>query len=63
MADTQPLYLRNMWYLAMPSAKLKVGKLLSKELLGDKLVFGRTSEGEVFALRDNCPHRGVPTIT
>ncbi len=24
------------------------------------IVFGRTSSGKVFALRDNCPHRGVP---
>lgn len=60
MADNQHLFLRNMWYLALPSAKLKKGKLLSKEILGDKLVFGRSNEGEVFALRDNCPHRGVP---
>ena len=60
MADNQPLFLRNMWYLALPSAKLKKGKLLSKEILGDKLVFGRSNENEVFALRDNCPHRGVP---
>ena len=54
------LFLRNTWYLAMPSASLKKGKLVSKEILGDKLVFGRSNENEVFVLRDNCPHRGVP---
>jgi phenylpropionate dioxygenase-like ring-hydroxylating dioxygenase large terminal subunit len=59
-ANNNELFLRNMWYLAMPSGMLKTGKTLPKEVLGEKLVFGRTSEGEVFALRDNCPHRGVP---
>lgn len=32
----------------------------TKMLLGQQIVFGRTNEGEVFALRDFCPHRGVP---
>ncbi len=59
MAD-QSLYLKNLWYLAFHNSKLKKGKLVSKEILGERIVFGRDAEGNAFALRDNCPHRGVP---
>ncbi|MDF1794642.1 MAG: Rieske (2Fe-2S) protein, partial [Thalassobaculaceae bacterium] len=53
-------FLRDIWYFAMPSAALKVGAMRDKTLLGEPLVFARTSEGTVFALRDVCPHRGIP---
>lgn len=59
MAD-HSLFLKNLWYLAFHSSKLKKDKLVSKEILGEKIVFGRDSSGKAFALRDNCPHRGVP---
>jgi len=59
MADAS-LYLKNLWYLAFPGSMLKSGKLLAKEMLGEKIVFGRDEAGNPFALRDNCPHRGVP---
>ena len=29
-------------------------------LLGIPLVLGRRGDGRVFALRDSCPHRGIP---
>ncbi|TDH26141.1 aromatic ring-hydroxylating dioxygenase subunit alpha [Segetibacter sp. 3557_3] len=54
------LYLKNLWYVAFYGGELKKGKLLPKEVLGEKVVFGRTNDNEVFALKDNCPHRGVP---
>jgi phenylpropionate dioxygenase-like ring-hydroxylating dioxygenase large terminal subunit len=54
------LYLKNLWYMAFHSSQLKKGKLIGKEILGERIVFGRDSKGEAFALRDNCPHRGVP---
>ena len=60
MAAQQPLYLKNIWYLAMYGGNLKKGKLLSKEILGEKIVFGRDKTGKPFAMKDNCPHRGVP---
>jgi phenylpropionate dioxygenase-like ring-hydroxylating dioxygenase large terminal subunit len=59
MAD-HSLFLKNLWYLAFHSSFLKKGKLVGKEMLGEKIVIGRDSSGKVFALRDNCPHRGVP---
>jgi phenylpropionate dioxygenase-like ring-hydroxylating dioxygenase large terminal subunit len=54
------LFLRNLWYFALHGDKLKKGKLQTKELLGERIVFGRDSTGNPFALRDNCPHRGMP---
>lgn len=54
------LYLKNLWYVALYCGDLKKGKLLPKEILGEKIVFGRSNDGEPFALKDNCPHRGVP---
>ena len=59
MADAS-LYIRDMWYLAFHSSFLGKDKLVPKEILGEKIVFGRDARGEPFALRDNCPHRGVP---
>lgn len=54
------LFIRDLWYLAFHGSFLKKGKLESKEILGEKIVFGRNAKGVAFALRDNCPHRGVP---
>ncbi len=53
-------FLRNIWYYAFPSAQLKPGKIVAKKLLNQPILFGRTSDGKAFALRDICPHRAVP---
>lgn len=53
-------FLRNIWYHAMPSWKLKPGKMVAKVLLNQPILFGRTQSGKAFALRDICPHRAVP---
>lgn len=60
MAADPSLYLKNLWYFAFHSSFLKKGKLTTKEIAGDRIVFGRDVKGQIFALRDNCPHRGVP---
>ncbi len=52
--------LRNLWYLALPARQLKRGGMHAKVLLGDPILFGRDRDGGVFALRDICPHRGIP---
>jgi phenylpropionate dioxygenase-like ring-hydroxylating dioxygenase large terminal subunit len=49
-----------MWYLALPGARLAPGKMRPKTMLGEPLLLGRTRDGEVFALKDICPHRGIP---
>ncbi len=60
MDTLSPLYLKNLWYVAFYGGALKKGKLLPKEIMGEKIVFGRDNHGTPFALKDNCPHRGVP---
>jgi len=57
---TESLFLKNLWYFAMHGSFLKQGKLVAKEILGERVVFGRDEHNIPFALRDNCPHRGVP---
>jgi phenylpropionate dioxygenase-like ring-hydroxylating dioxygenase large terminal subunit len=46
--------------MALPGAKLKPGKLAHLMMLGEPIVVGRGRDGSVFALRDICPHRGIP---
>jgi len=59
-AADPPAFLRDLWYLAALSHDLRPARLLAKTLLGEPVVLGRTAAGEAFALRDLCPHRGVP---
>lgn len=53
-------HLRNLWYFAVHAHTLKPGGIQSKQILGEPVLLGRTRSGEAFALRDLCPHRGVP---
>jgi phenylpropionate dioxygenase-like ring-hydroxylating dioxygenase large terminal subunit len=52
--------LRDFWYVALPAKKLKPGKSVRKKMLGEPVLVGRRSDGKVFAMRDICPHRGIP---
>ncbi len=52
--------LRGLWYVAAPGSGVPAGRTVAKTLLGEPVLLGRTSEGAVFALRDSCPHRGIP---
>lgn len=56
--DTAMLF--DFWYRALPSEKLGRGKLVKRMLLEVPLVLGRDRRGRPFALRDACPHRGMP---
>jgi phenylpropionate dioxygenase-like ring-hydroxylating dioxygenase large terminal subunit len=53
-------FVHNLWYYALPAVELKPGGMVSKLLLGEPVVFVRTNDGTLFALRDICPHRGMP---
>lgn len=55
-----PDFLRDLWYMAALSSSLKRGGLRRQILLGEPVMLGRAQDGTVFALRDICPHRGVP---
>jgi phenylpropionate dioxygenase-like ring-hydroxylating dioxygenase large terminal subunit len=52
--------LREAWYYAVPSRKLRRGATSAKTMLGEPVLLGRDRDGAVFALRDLCPHRGMP---
>ena len=54
------LMLTGFWYRALPSHKVKRRKLYKTVLLEIPLVVGRDRTGKAFALRDACPHRGMP---
>lgn len=52
--------LTGFWYRALPSDHVRRGQLRKTTLLKTPLVVGRDAGGRAFALRDSCPHRGMP---
>jgi phenylpropionate dioxygenase-like ring-hydroxylating dioxygenase large terminal subunit len=52
--------LRGFWYSPLRSAQLRGTRLRQAMVLGVPLVLGRDTQGRAFALRDACPHRGMP---
>ena len=58
MSDSSFLY--NLWYIAAPGIQVPKGATLAKTILGQDVLLGRDKNGMVFALRDFCPHRGIP---
>jgi phenylpropionate dioxygenase-like ring-hydroxylating dioxygenase large terminal subunit len=52
--------LREAWYYAVPSRRLRHRAVLAKVMLGEPILIGRDAAGVPFALRDLCPHRGMP---
>src|SRR5579875_2662818 len=48
------------WYPALRTSALRRGRLATAMLLDIPLVLGRRKDGRVFAMRDSCPHRGIP---
>ena len=39
---------------------VRAGKTATALLLGVPLLVGRKKDGKLFAMRDLCPHRGIP---
>jgi nitrite reductase/ring-hydroxylating ferredoxin subunit len=48
------------WYPALRSDRLRGKTLKTAMLLDLPLVLGRRNDGQIFAMRDSCPHRGIP---
>jgi phenylpropionate dioxygenase-like ring-hydroxylating dioxygenase large terminal subunit len=59
-ANGTPAFLRNLWYRAAQADTIRNGRMCRRILLGEPVLLGRTHDGKIFALRDICPHRGVP---
>ena len=59
-AEADAGFLWDFWYPAVRSSDISGQKLVTAMLLEVPLVLGRTSEGKAFAMRDSCPHRGIP---
>lgn len=53
-------WLKDIWYLALPGREVGRGRMVVRTLLGQRLLFARTDEGQVFCFKDFCPHRGIP---
>jgi phenylpropionate dioxygenase-like ring-hydroxylating dioxygenase large terminal subunit len=53
-------FLWDFWYPAMRSDEIYGQNLATATLLEVPLVLGRTDGGKAFAMRDACPHRGIP---
>lgn len=54
------IFLKNVWYYGTPSSTVVTGKMKTLEILGDPVLFFRDTTGKAFAIRDICPHRGIP---
>jgi len=48
------------WYPAVRTDELRPGRTTTALLLGLPLLLGRRKDGRLFAMRDLCPHRGIP---
>jgi phenylpropionate dioxygenase-like ring-hydroxylating dioxygenase large terminal subunit len=54
------LMLTGFWYRALPADRVHRNQLRQTMLLEIPLLLGRDRSGRTFALRDACPHRGMP---
>ena len=48
------------WYPAARTDTLRASKTATALLLGVPLLLGRKKDGSLFAMKDLCPHRGIP---
>lgn len=48
------------WYLALPGRQLKPASMIRKMMLGISVLITRDLHGNLSAMRDICPHRGIP---
>jgi len=53
-------FLWDFWYPALRSGEVRGNQLKTAMLLEVPLVLGRNAQGKAFAMRDSCPHRGIP---
>ncbi len=57
---TKSAPLLGFWYPVTTSTSLAVGQMQSQVMLGQPILVCRDRQGQVAAMRDICPHRGMP---
>ncbi len=62
MTKEKNSFLYNCWYVAAWHHEIK-DHLFTRTILNEPIVFFRKSNGDVVALRDQCPHRAAPLST
>lgn len=53
-------YVTDAWYFVALSRQVVKASLKRYEILGEPVLIGRTQAGDIYALRDICPHRAAP---
>jgi phenylpropionate dioxygenase-like ring-hydroxylating dioxygenase large terminal subunit len=53
-------FLTDCWWFAALASDVRRGRMVRREMLGEPVMIARTKAGELFALRDVCPHRAAP---
>lgn len=59
-ASKAPSFVFDIWYFAGLSSDFTKGKMVRREIAGEPITLGRDADGNVFAMRDICPHRAAP---
>ncbi len=54
------MWITDAWYIAAWSKDIGPGALFARTILGEPIVFYRTSDGGITALEDRCCHRHAP---
>src|SRR5438132_11631158 len=57
-SPSSPLF--GFWYPSALASQVRPGKMKAQLLLGMPLVICRNLQGQTYAFRDICPHRGMP---
>lgn len=52
--------LKNVWYVIGLSEELKSGSFISKVVMEEPILVVRPKAGKPYAIKDICPHRGIP---
>lgn len=58
--STPSAFVLDIWYFAGLSSDIAKGQLVRRVIAGEPITLGRKQSGELFALRDVCPHRAAP---
>jgi nitrite reductase/ring-hydroxylating ferredoxin subunit len=53
-------YIRDQWYVIAFSNEVQIGRPFVRKCMDEPVLLFRDSSGQVAALYDRCPHRGVP---